>query len=109
MKDTYNPTRYSQLAVARSSDDVQSRIDAFCSAVQKLRVEFGIADVHVICRMLVASEQDGGEAPVIATMHMGAVQEAEAMCAFAFARSGATRQEHVNRLKLQGIKSSGVL
>ena len=104
MKAEHNPARYSEMSKSRPSDEVDKSIDAFCNEVKEARIRHKIADVHVILRVLV--DRDGDESPALATLHFGAIQESEGMCAYAFARSAEERRRFVDWNKTAGTKSA---
>lgn len=104
MKAEHNPARYSEMSKPRTSDEVDKSIDAFIKDVREARIRHKIADVHVIVRVIV--DRDGDEAPALATLHCGAIQEAEGMCAYAFARSAEERRKFVDWNKTTGAKSA---
>ncbi len=101
---TPNPLRYSQMCAARTQSECDAAIEAFYKDVMAIRAKHGIADVHVILRVnIVMDDCPEGELPGMASMHIGSEQEAEGMCAWAFARAGETRRNFVDRQKLHGI------
>ena len=103
MNTEHNPGRYSEMSKPRTSSEIDKSIEAFYAALTGLRVFHKLADVHVIVRVIV--DVDGNDAPAFSTMHLGAVQEAEGMCAYAFAKSSETRSKWVNGSKVAGRNS----
>ena len=104
MKAEHNPARYSEMSKPRTSDEIDKSIEAFYAELSGLRARHKLADVHVIVRVIV--DVDGDDAPAFSTMHCGAIQEAEGMCAYAFAKSSETRSKFVNGSKIAGRASA---
>lgn len=97
----HNPVRYSALNLAMKRGEADDRINAFYQDLAELRVKHKLPDVHVVVRMTVETDS-GGEVSAISSGHMGAVQEAEGMCAWAYAMAGERRRNHINEHKAQG-------
>ena len=104
MTAEHNPARYSEMSKPRTGDEIDKSIEAFYEELSALRVRHKLADVHVIVRVIV--DVNGDDAPAFSTMHCGSIQEAEGMCAYAFARSAEKRSQFVNGSKVAGAKSA---
>lgn len=99
----HNPARYRELSEPRTDDELDSSIKEFYKAVQELRVQHKLPDVHVIIKVNVKTPT--GEVPAFATAHFGAMVEAESMCAYGFARAGEERKQWVDQSKENGIRA----
>lgn len=104
---THKPMRYSQMCAARSKKEVDAAIAAFYEDLEAIRLKHAIADVHVILRFIIQIyEEPDGELPAVGSMHIGAIQEAEGMCAWAYAKASEVRRDFVDSQKSQGIQSA---
>ena len=104
MKAEHNPGRYSEMSNPRTSEEIDTSIEAFYAELSALRIRHKLADVHVIVRVIV--DRGGDDVPAFSVMHCGAIQEAEGMCAYAFANSAEMRRKFVDGSKVAGQKSA---
>lgn len=102
MPSEENPARYRELSKPRPRGEVDVSLNKFFTEVQEARVRHGIADVHVVTRMILQHEDT--ETAAFAIGHMGDEMQAEAMCAYAFAAAGAKRLKIVDQHKAQGVR-----
>lgn len=98
---THDPATYEALNVPLTLEEADARLNEFMEDLREIRRKHGIADVHVITRCVIK-----GGGPALGSIHLGAVQEAEGMAAWAFARAGEERRHFVNNMKSAGIASS---
>lgn len=94
MKTEHNPGRYSELSRPRPADEIDASIAAFTKEVLEARIRHKLADVHMVIRVVI--DRDGDDAAAFSTAHLGAVQEAEGMCAYALAAAVESRSQFVN-------------
>jgi len=104
MKSEHNPARYSEMSKPRTADEVDASISAFHTELSALRIRHKLADVHVVVRVIV--DRDGDDIAAFSIMHFGAIQEAEGMCAYAFANSAEARRRFVDGSKAAGQTSA---
>lgn len=107
MKSENNPARYSEMSKPKTGAEADAAIAAFYKEVSEARIRHKLADVHVIVRVIVDVGND--DAAALSIAHMGAMQEAEGMCAYAFARSAETRRAAVDGNKVAGARSAAQL
>lgn len=98
-----NPERYSEMCAPRQRDEADAALVAFFQDVTAARLKHRIADVHVVARVVM--HEGDGEVSGFASAHIGAEQEAEGMCGWAFARAAETRRDFVDHMKSQGARA----
>ena len=103
-KAEHNPERYSALSKPMKQEDADDALNAFFGEVSAARQRHKIQDVHVIVRMMI--DRETGDAPGMSSIHLGAVQESEAMCAWAFALAGEKRRAFIDNAKAEGIRGA---
>ena len=97
-----NGRRYHEFNKAVTREQSEEMLMAFFTDVAMARIKHGIADVHVVVRQTLDCE--GDYVSGYSSAHLGNEFEAEAMCAWAFARSGADRARLIDTAKARGGK-----
>lgn len=100
----HNPERYSALSKPMKSEDADIALNAFFGEVSASRQRHKIQDAHIIVRITI--DRENGDAPGMSSIHLGAIQESEAMCAWAFALAGEKRRTFVDNAKAEGIRGA---
>lgn len=103
VKRENNPEQYTRMCVARSRKDCDAALDAFFEELMAARLRNQIADVHVLIKTTI--EKDGVEFPSMSYMHLGAVQEAEGMCAWGLGKATERRRNFTEHMMKQGSDS----
>lgn len=95
-------TNYSKLAVSVPQDVANERLRAFFKEVSEARQKHQIADVYIVIRQNV--ETENGEAPGFSTMQLGDESHAMQMCSYAMGVSTAEHNKFVLNARSSGIK-----
>lgn len=90
-----DPENYRKMSEPHTSQDAANKaLQAFFDAVEKLRNEHHIQDVHVIAKTN-AINKDGREQAGILSAHFGHMLEAAPMCAWSLGQAQAEYQQIV--------------
>lgn len=82
------------------AETADEKLSAFMVVVENARKEFGVMDVHVICKVNIM--QAGEESLAMANAHFGNALEAAGMCAWSLGKE----QEELNHLIGKNLRGS---
>lgn len=85
MPSKMDPANYRKMSEPLPEKETSENLQKFMEAVEKLRNEFHMQDVHVIVKMSILRE-DGTEGAGMSSAHFGHALEAGVMCAWSLGR-----------------------